>query len=861
MYTLYTGRRIQRTLRMPRLLSIPAAALILLGVRSGGDESTWRVDLREKDGTELALQMTLRIDGDRWALYSRPGGVNAFLSWRQRALGRLTRRLPPKGALIYGSGQAVAAGDSLLLRGTLESQFLGKRNLVGALRDERLHADLTWQSDTTVTAGRIDGIPWTSSGPLRNYPAIAASTRDTIQALIYDPEIPARPNMRQFFDRLTAASDRATDDLDMMAAFAAAQPLIGISHFGFVRNPADALALSARPINWLAASGRNKFWEGLGGVAAADELSLFPGLLPPLLAFAAFALLAPVLGIRRDVVWKDFHFPRRAVLVAFDIAAAISLLVAFLTIGYGRVHFRLFGFELLKSSHSIRPLILFAAIVCVRLLIGVPEFVRRIYTQSRFWVDFRSNPRSLAFILAATWMVLGFFGSLGMNFWFHRLLWEVIFPFRSIRAPARWAMICYLGLAILAGWGAVQVVRLVKRWLPSIPRTAVYALLIVLMLFEQRVAPIQFARGEVDPDQLTIRLKQTPMSGGLVELPAERDNYAYSRYVLRAIDHGRPIVTAVSSFSPPIVQQIESMTLMRPIPDSLLDLLEGTPASYLVVHNGLLPPDSREAIEWFIERGLASGRLRFVNSYGESPATDDLYAVSKIEPNAKTEATRRTGITFVARQYLDILARYPERAETEHWNQKLDACGNDGSCVLGLPIRENSALLDSPEFRETGGFVYGLYRALGRTSTWAEWERDRKRLRTSNARTVTAEWVTTREFVDRYPISLPKVEYVDKLIQAIGPMRTPAARDTLVARLTQGKIDRAGALLEVITNSEAILRDDSSFVTLCYFIFLKRDPENGAVNYWVENLRNNPAGKAAVIQGFLNSSEYRTRKN
>jgi len=48
---------------------------------------------------------------------------------------------------------------------------------------------------------------------------------------------------------------------------------------------------------------------------------------------------------------------------------------------------------------------------------------------------------------------------------------------------------------------------------------------------------------------------------------------------------------------------------------------------------------------------------------------------------------------------------------------------------------------------------------------------------------------------------------------------------------------------------------------LCYFIFLKRDPENGAVNYWVENLRNNPAGKAAVIQGFLNSSEYRTRKN
>lgn len=238
---------------MPRLLSIPAVVLVLLAFRSGANESPWRVDLRATDGTELTLRMTLRIDGDRWELYSRPGGVKSFLSWRQRVLGRLTGSLPPKGALIYGSGQAVGAGDSLLLRGTLESQFLGKRYLTGALRSERLRAELTSQNDTTVVAARVDGIPWVSRGPVRNYPAIAASTRDTIQTLIYDPAIAARPNMRQFFDELYAASERATDDLDMMAAFLAAQPLIGISHFGFVRNP----RIASTPLDSLVAGDKS----------------------------------------------------------------------------------------------------------------------------------------------------------------------------------------------------------------------------------------------------------------------------------------------------------------------------------------------------------------------------------------------------------------------------------------------------------------------------------------------------------------------------------------------------------------------------------------------------------------------------
>jgi hypothetical protein len=65
------------------------------------------------------------------------------------------------------------------------------------------------------------------------------------------------------------------------------------------------------------------------------------------------------------------------------------------------------------------------------------------------------------------------------------------------------------------------------------------------------------------------------------------------------------------------------------------------------------------------------------------------------------------------------------------------------------------------------------------------------------------------------------------------------------------------ALATVMT--DAILRDNPSVVTLCYFVFLKRDPDKGDVDYWIRILKNSPKREAAVISGFINSPEYRAR--
>ncbi len=226
---------------------------LLLAAAAPSSDRHLLVDLDENDGTQLSIRMTLRVDGDRWKLYSRPGAAYQMMTWRQRVLGRLTGKLPPKGALIYGSGHAAPTGDSLVMRGNLESPFLGKRYLKASLRGDQLRGRLAWQADTNNSVGALTASPIVSDAPLRDYRAVAANARDTISALVFDAAIPNRPNVQEFFRRFAEAAGRAQDDLDMVVSFERLKPLIGISHFNFIRNP----KIAATPIDSIIAGDRS----------------------------------------------------------------------------------------------------------------------------------------------------------------------------------------------------------------------------------------------------------------------------------------------------------------------------------------------------------------------------------------------------------------------------------------------------------------------------------------------------------------------------------------------------------------------------------------------------------------------------
>ncbi len=417
--------------------------------------------------------------------------------------------------------------------------------------------------------------------------------------------------------------------------------------YGFVRTEEDATAWSARPVHWVSAAWQNKLWNGLGISPDRGERTLFPGLLPLLLALAAFFIVEPI--SKRAPQPLASRVPLKAILAFLDALAITAAITAALAIGYGTFRLRFLNWELLRVTDLTLTLVVFTMALLIRFSLAFPHAF--LSDKKRNFIEvLRSRQRSTAFILAMLWIVIGFLGSFGMNFFFHRALYKFIPLFRSVRVPARWSMICYVGLAVLAGIGASYCVALVARHQPGIKRAAVYLVIIVALLFELRVAPMELFHGAVDPDQLTLRLKETPMSGGIVELPV--DDAAKYRYTLRAADHGRPLVTAISGFPAPFVSEIEGLVRLRPIPDRFLDLLESIPTSYLVVHHAYLSSEDRQEVESILARGVAAGRLRLVQSYGSDLMRDDLFVVTKTEPTVKGEASSPSPVLFFEKSLL-----------------------------------------------------------------------------------------------------------------------------------------------------------------------------------------------------------------
>jgi hypothetical protein len=409
---------------------------------------------------------------------------------------------------------------------------------------------------------------------------------------------------------------------------------------GFVRNVEETMMYSARLGNFLVVGDQNKLWAGLGaGTPSNSETMLFPGFLPVLLALAALLLSTQAGQLARVYAkTRPAGAIKGAPFILLDVLAVLSLIVAYLAASHSVFAPHLFGVRLFKARTPTNALILSALLISSR-CVATYLMLRRA-PKERGFVKFSQMKASSSYVLiiGLVWTVIGFMGSLGMNFYFHRALFEFVPLFRSMRVPARWAMICYVGLALLAGLGAQRIVAGLSRRAAHARRHIYvlgYAALALAILFEQRVAPMRVMKGEADPDELTLRLKSTQMRGGIVELPAggPKGNYLY---VLRAADHARPLVTATNSFVPPLETRIESLTRMRPIPLSLLDLLESIPTSYLVVHYDSLSTDDRQAIEALLKSGIETGRLRFIKSYTDTGRAE-LYALTKIEPDSQGE--------------------------------------------------------------------------------------------------------------------------------------------------------------------------------------------------------------------------------
>lgn len=393
--------------------------------------------------------------------------------------------------------------------------------------------------------------------------------------------------------------------------------------YGLTRTAEEARLFSAHLRDWIVVDWQNKFWPRLGSTVFGyqTELALFPGFLPPLLSLAAFRLRPKSSGAGRSS-------PQRILVAVLDAIVLGGVIVALLCLGYGSLHPRVLGIQLFHLANARVPLIVSSLAALVRIVLAV---IARFRGGKRIKLNFRRPDwLSEGLEIGLVWVFFGFIGSLGMNLFFHRFLFEYIPFFRSIRVPARWAMICFVGLALLAGTGAAELVtRLAARGHRSIP-ASIFVIVIIAMMCEQRAAPLKLIHGAVDPDAATLRLRETPMRGGVIELPAGTGDANYL-YTLRAADHARPLVDGVSGFLPPIERAVEEMSNSQPVPEQFGDLLEAIPVSFVVVHHGALTPESDRALQAFFDKGVAAGRFRIAAQFNDGHSADDLYLVTRTE--------------------------------------------------------------------------------------------------------------------------------------------------------------------------------------------------------------------------------------
>jgi hypothetical protein len=367
--------------------------------------------------------------------------------------------------------------------------------------------------------------------------------------------------------------------------------------YGFVRTEDESRYYSAHLESWVTPEPHNRLWRSLAP-GPPSEQTLFPGLALVFLPLAAFLLVKQE---ERDPRVEALA-PRPRWLPLLDAAALACAAVALLASTPFGLTLRLSGRTLLQAREPTRALGVLAALLLVRWFIAYPRAFTFLKERSLARsLERGSRPEVLA--VASLWVLFGFLGSFGPNGPFHRVLFELVFLFRSIRVPARWAMICDLGLSVLAGYGALLLAQAARARFPrwKAAGSATLAAIALAVLFEDRVAPLDLINGDVDPDTEALWLKVTPMKGGLVEFPVGNLQASY-QYVLRAADHWKPLVNGISGFFPPVIEELVKLAKARPIPSELMTALERVPTSYVSVHETWLDPRERTALHEFLVR-------------------------------------------------------------------------------------------------------------------------------------------------------------------------------------------------------------------------------------------------------------------
>ena len=288
--------------------------------------------------------------------------------------------------------------------------------------------------------------------------------------------------------------------------------------------------------------------------------------------------------------------------------------------------------------------------------------------------------------------------------------------------------------------------------------------------------------------------------------------------------------------------------------------------------------------------------LRIVSEDGNRLPSELMYGNTKVKPlrlrpGTNVPITIDDSDFFVQQHYVDFLSRFPDQSGFAFWQNDINQCGNNPTCVEVHRINVSAAFFLSIEFQRSGFLVYKVHKAafgnldgkpvpVRRESFMPETrsisngiavgEQDWENKLNASKDAYLQAFVQRSDFLAANP-STNAAQFVDGLYSHAGVTPTTGERNAAIAAFGTGNTaGRAAALKSVAETEGSTLHQklfNEGFVLMQYFGYLKRNPDDlpdttfSGYSFWLGKLNefNGNFVKAEMVKAFINSTEYRTR--
>jgi len=392
--------------------------------------------------------------------------------------------------------------------------------------------------------------------------------------------------------------------------------------YGMKRAPEEVMFYSATWGDWLIAPSRSLLYGPISAHADVHgERLLFPGAVPVLLALAAIFMIPaiPVEDRRPRPSGQARRLSSTGLTRLLDVLIVMFAFATYIGATTTQWEIRLFHHRFISIDNAALPAFYLLLAIVVRLLVRMPRALggpeknlRDWFTESRFTPDEWSG---------LMWIVIGVIGSLGLHGILHSFLYRHVEAYRSLRVPARWAIIAYLGLVIWSSLG----VDLFLRARKGLKKSAIASGIAVLALLDV-TSRVRWQQMVIEHDPVYEWLRTAPLHGYALELPTSGWSVQFF-YLFGLTQHHRPMMNGTSGFEPPVHVRLREMTERGEMNDVFTNELERHHCELVIVHPDWLGDQKKATMQWLNDQ-VASGRLAFVRRFDHWIDGDYVFAVT-----------------------------------------------------------------------------------------------------------------------------------------------------------------------------------------------------------------------------------------